>query len=102
MKYAGIPYEGLDSQGFPVIREAKVIGELPTPEMRGQACAEAAAVLGAKLGLNVVRSIPFGAPVYEAFGMRRPDAKKHAESDLLLKLGCDVPLEFCCQQRNVS
>ena len=95
MNYAGIPYEGLDSQGFPVMREAKVIGELPTPETRGEACAEAAAALGAKLGLPLVRSIPFGAPVYEAFGMRRPDAKKHAESTLLLKLGCDVPLGYC-------
>jgi hypothetical protein len=56
------------------MREAKLIGELPTPEMRRQACAEAATVIGAKLRLNVVRSIPFGAPVYEAFGMKRPDA----------------------------
>lgn len=95
MKYAAIPYEGLDSQGFPEMREAKVIGELPTPVMRGEACAEAATVLGAKLGLNVVRSLPFGAPVYEAFGMRRLDAKKHADNHLLLKLGCDVPLEHC-------
>ena len=97
MKYAGIAYEGLDSNGYPVMREAQVIGELPTPEIRGQACDDAAAEIGRLLGLKAERRVPFGAPVYEAFGMRRPDAKKHAESALLLKMGCDVPLKYCGQ-----
>lgn len=29
MKFAGILYEALDSTGKPMVREAKVIGELP-------------------------------------------------------------------------
>ena len=97
MKYAGIAYEGLDGQGYPMMRDAQVIGELPTLEMRAQALAEAASAIGARLQLPVVRPVPFGAPVYEAFGMRRPDVKRHPESCLLMVRGCDVPLEQCGQ-----
>lgn len=42
MRYTGIPYEGLDQTGRPKIREARVTSELSTPEMRLQACADAA------------------------------------------------------------
>ena len=95
MNYSEVLYEGLDQQGYPLVRQAKVIGELPTPEMRSEACAEATAAIGARLGLRVVRMIPFGEPVYKAFGMTHPDAKNHREHILLLTRGCDVSLDLC-------
>lgn len=94
MKFAGIPYEALDGVGKPVMREAKVIGELPH-ETRLRACADAARGIGDLLGLVSLRPVPFGAPVYEAFGMTRPDATAHAQAKLLLTLGCDVSLSYC-------
>ena len=94
MKYAGISYEALDSTGKPVMRDAKVISELPY-ENRRSACVDAAKGIGDALGLVPLRSVPFGAPVYEAFGMTRPEAKAHSRSSLLLALGCDVALSCC-------
>lgn len=94
MKYAGIPYEALDSNGKPVIRDAVVIGELPH-ESRQAACAEAAEGIGQLLGLAPVRAIPFGAPVFEAFGLTRPQAKVHSQAKLLLQLGHEVALSHC-------
>lgn len=94
LKYSGIPYEALGEDG-PYIRSARVIHELPTPERRLAACAKAADAVGKLLGVVAKRSIPFGPPVYLAFGMTRPDAKSHAQSALLLTHGCDLPLTFC-------
>lgn len=94
MKYANIPYEALDDTGKPVMRCSLVIGELPN-EQRHTACAEAASGIGQLLGLVPVRAIPFGAPVYEAFGLSRPEAKAHTQSKLLLTLGHDVALAHC-------
>lgn len=87
-------YEALDGAGRPYMRDAQVIGELPH-EIRENACAEAARGIGLVLGRAPARSIPFGAPVYLAFGLTRPEAKKHAHATLLLKLGHDVSLSFC-------
>lgn len=94
MKYANIPYEALDNLGKPVMREAHVIGELPH-ETRQAACAEAAQGIGRLLGFAPVRSVPFGAPVYEAFGLTQPEAKAHPQSALLLTPGHEVPLAHC-------
>lgn len=94
MKYTGIPYEALDSAGKPAIRDAATIGELPH-EARQAACGEAAEGIGQLIGLAPVRAIPFGAPVFEAFGLTRPKAKVHAQADLLLKLGHEVALSHC-------
>lgn len=94
MKYAGIPYEALDSAGRPVMRDARVIGELPY-EARRSACVDAAEGIGQLLNLAPTRAIPFGAPVYCAFGLTRPVAKAHPHADLLLKLGHTVALSYC-------
>lgn len=94
MKYAGITYEALDGVGRPVMREAQVIGDLPH-EIRLNACAEAAKGIGQLLGLIPIRSIPFGAPVYEAFRLTRPEAKAHTQSKLLMTHGHDVALAYC-------
>ncbi|MDD2741271.1 MAG: hypothetical protein PHV02_03300 [Rhodocyclaceae bacterium] len=94
MSYSGIPYEALDSAGNAVMRDAKVIGELPH-ELRLKACEDAAQGIGRALGLRPIRAIPFGAPVYEAFGLTRPEAKAHAQCRLLLTLGHGVRLVYC-------
>lgn len=94
MKYSGIPYEALDSTGKPTTRDANTIGELPHAQ-RLMACADAANCIGRLLGMAPSRSISFGAPVYEAFGLQQPEAKAHPQSKLLLTLGADVALVYC-------
>jgi hypothetical protein len=94
MRYAGIPYEGLDSTGKPEMREANVINELPHKSIP-YACADAAKVIGKTLGLVPIRPIPFGAPVYMAFGLTQPEAKAHSQAKLLLTLGLNVALAHC-------
>lgn len=92
-----IPYEGLDATGRPVIRPARLIGELPY-ELRRAACEAAAQAVGEYLGIAPRQALPFGAPVFEAFGLTRPDAKKHAAAALLLTHGHCVPLRWCAAQ----
>ena len=94
MRYQKIPYEGLDENGSPIMREARAIGELPY-ESRLQACIEATHGISVALGMKPVRAILFGAPVYEAFGLTRQEAKAHEEAKLLQLLGTDVPLSHC-------
>ena len=100
MSYAEIEYEALDGHGKPVMRKATVIGELPH-ELRKVACVDAAEGIGKAIGLAPRRSIPFGTPVYEAFGLTRPEAKAHPQAGLLLKLGCDVALSYCSNESPV-
>ncbi|MDO9236193.1 MAG: hypothetical protein Q7U28_09210 [Aquabacterium sp.] len=89
-------YEALDVQGLPYLRLARVVGELPTPDVRLAALVEATAAIAEKTGLNVVKRIPFGAPVFTAFeGMNRPKAKHHVEFQLLLTMGDEVSLDYC-------
>ncbi|MFC6281045.1 MULTISPECIES: hypothetical protein [Polaromonas] len=88
-------YLALDEQGREYRRKAKLIGELPVGA-RAFALIEATAVIATKTGLNPVKQIPFGSPVFTAFdGMNRPKAKHHAESKLLLTHGDDVSLDYC-------
>ncbi|MFP3637637.1 hypothetical protein [Paraburkholderia sp. SIMBA_054] len=94
MKYAGIEYEAFGPNG-PVMREARTIHELPSPPMRLQALGGATEGIAAAIGLAAQRIIPFGTPVYVAFGLRPADAKRHIHAKLLLTLGCDVSLAYC-------
>ena len=94
MKYENIQYEALDGTGRPAMRAATVIGELPHQD-RATACAEASEGIGKLIERSATRSIPFGAPVYEAFGFTRPEAKAHPQAKLLLTLGHKVSLSFC-------
>ena len=87
-------YEGLDDGGFPCIRESRVIDELPTPEIRLAACTEATTTIATLIDKEPSRKISFGSRVYEAF-MTKPEAVKHEHSDLLMRRGCEVSLDYC-------
>jgi len=86
-------YKAFGEQGE-YVRNARVIAELPI-EMRKPALQEASQGIGKLLGLSPIHSIYYGEPVYEAFGIRRADAKKHEQADLLLSLGERVSLAYC-------
>ena len=89
-------YEALDNQGMPYTRHARVVGELPTPELRIAALAEATPVISRQIGIPAIRFVKFGNPVFKAFeGLDRNKAKRHPDSALLLTMGDDVPLDFC-------
>lgn len=87
-------YLALDAQGFEITRKALVIGELPH-EARAAACFEAAAPIASKLNLPAPERIKFGVPVFQSFGLTRPQAKQHKQRDLLLTPGDDVSLDYC-------
>ncbi|UUZ66353.1 hypothetical protein LP417_35675 (plasmid) [Polaromonas sp. P1-6] len=86
-------YEALDDAGFPYLRPARLIDELPISQ-RAAALELATEKMSQLLGIPANRTIPFGAPVYVAF-MSRPEAKKHSQSVHLLRLGESIPLTFC-------
>lgn len=89
-------YEALDAQGLPYLRQAMVVGELPTPEDRRAALLEATPTIAVRVGITQLDTVKFGIPVFYAFeGMTRPKAKHHHENKLLLTLGHDVSLDFC-------
>ena len=94
MKYAGIPYKAFGEQGE-YTRDVLTISELPTGA-RIVALTEAGHNIEKIIVARLVRSIAFGLPVYESFGMRLADAKKHEQSKLLMTRGCDVALNHCC------
>lgn len=87
--------EALDGQGRPYVRLARTVDELVTPEDRLKALEVATMVVARRLGMAAVRRIPYGAPVYLAFGLTKPQAKRHREAELLLKHGLDIELELC-------
>lgn len=96
------PYcEGLDANGCPVIRRAKIIDDLLTPAERLAACASATVIIEQILGMTASRPFPFGAPVYMSF-MTRPKAKRHHHRELLLTRGCDVSLYYCPEYNSSS
>lgn len=87
--------EALDGHGLPYVRQAKIVGELPTPNAR-LAALDSGTLEGAKiLNLAAVRRIPFGGPVFIAFGITRPQAKNHPKAQLLLTTGYDLSLDYC-------
>ena len=87
--------EGLDAQGRPYFRQARTVDDLKTPEERLRALEDATMVVARRLGMSAVRRIPYGAPVYLAFGLTKPQAKRHREAEMLLKHGLDIELELC-------
>lgn len=88
-------YEALDGQGLPYIRQARVVGELPTPSDRLVALASASKTLAGRLHLQLHQSIRFGTAVHLAFGLTRQQAKQHSEAKLLLTRGDDISLDQC-------
>lgn len=87
-------YEALDAHGRPYLRPARLVGELPTAEARAIALQSATQVASQILGIKAVRRIPFGGPVFIAFGLSKPEAKKHAQSKLLLTIGESLSLDY--------
>lgn len=88
-------YEAANSQGLPYIRLAKIVGELPNSDDRLRALDSATQQVARLLNSVATRRIPFGAPVFVAFGLTRPQAKNHAQATLLLTRGQDLSLDFC-------
>ena len=89
-------YEALDASGQAIVRQARTIDELPY-EQRLPACGRAALAIGKQLGLVVKKPVPFGAPVYQAFEISRPEVNKHPAVQLLLTRGGDLPLNWCVE-----
>lgn len=88
------PYEALDAQGQPYVREAATVGEL-SYEKRFSALDAATRNISKLIGLDAVSRIAFGMPVYTAFGLNNAQAKTMAESKLLLCKGESVSLSHC-------
>ncbi len=76
----------------PYPKDARTVGDLPRPAERIRALQQATERLGYWLGLPVVRRIPFGSPVYLAYGMDVQTARAHPLSSLLLLRGMDLNL----------
>lgn len=88
-------YEALDAAGLPFVRPAKIIAELPTPEVRAAALDSATQSVAKQLNSVAQRRIGFGTPVHVAFGMTRQQAKNHPQAKLLLTLGESLSLDLC-------
>ncbi|KKN85065.1 hypothetical protein LCGC14_0282340 [marine sediment metagenome] len=86
-------YEALDSQGYPYMRQARVVGELPSKDCR-TALDEAVGMISREVGLTAVRPLSFGLAAFHAFGMNHREACRHAHSRLLLTQGVDLPLDY--------
>jgi hypothetical protein len=66
-------YEALDEKGFPIVREARYINELPTPETRGQALVDAMPAISKLLDLEPISKISYGLPVHASFQLKRTE-----------------------------
>jgi hypothetical protein len=87
------PYEGLDHQGYPEMRVARTVGELPLEDI-ATALTDATQALSGELGMPALDKIKSGLPVGLAF-MTRPEIKKHPRAKLLATLGTDLSLDHC-------
>ena len=87
-------YEALDRQGLAYDRPARVVGELPHADVDA-ALASATQEVSKLLNIAAQRRIPFGSPVFVAFGLNRPQAKNHPEAALLLTKGDCLSLYLC-------
>lgn len=86
-------YEALDAKGYPHMREARVVGELPLTERRPALDAALEAV-SKSLGIPALHKLSFALPVYEAFGINHRVAGRHKQAKLLLTLGTNLSLDF--------
>jgi hypothetical protein len=84
-------YEALDPVGFPYLRPPTIINEL-SHSQRLLELETASQALAAKVSLTMITKANYGRPIYTAFGLTRKQAKKHEYSELLLKLGSDLPI----------
>lgn len=87
-----VPYEGLNSDGAPVWREARVVGELPHNH-RFEALERLAPIINRVLGLSL-SEIKFGVPLHRQAGLKRSELSNHSQRELLMKPGCDIPLSL--------
>jgi hypothetical protein len=89
----GLDYEALDEEGYPYWRKALYAGELPL-ELRPKKMEAMRPILEETIGSVLVSKICVGTPLFNAFNMRPSDAKRHAQANLLLKTGGDLPLSL--------
>lgn len=87
-------YEALNSHGSPYVRPATLIGELPISDIP-PALQSATACLAMLVERPQLRTIAFGTPAYEAFGLTRAQARAHPQAALLLTKGDSLPLRRC-------
>lgn len=102
MKIKRPEYEALDGQGYPHVREARYINELPTPEKRKQAMIDAMPAVSKLLGLVPISKISYGLPVHEAFKLTRTEIQNHQHAALLKTHGSEVSLDFVPQYQPAS
>ncbi|MCG9890939.1 MAG: hypothetical protein MH252_07675 [Thermosynechococcaceae cyanobacterium MS004] len=95
----GVDYEALDAEGHPYWRKALSVGELPVT-LRSEALKAMCPIVEKIIGQSLVFKICFGTPVYQTFGLRLADAKRHAQAKLLLSKGTDLPLSLLTEQVN--
>lgn len=93
MKIKRPDYEALDAQGYPYMREAKVVDELPLADRRPALDAALTAV-SKSLGMPASKALKFGLPVFEAFGLNRCEAIRHVKASLLLTPAAFLNLDF--------
>jgi hypothetical protein len=94
----GVDCEALDAEGYPYWRKALWVGELPH-ELRGKAMEAMHPAIEKMIGQPLISKICFGTPLYNAFGIRPADARKHEQANLLLKKGDDLPLTLLTEQQ---
>lgn len=94
----GLDYEALDKDGYPYWRKALWVGELPL-ELRQKTMEAMRPVLEKIIGAVLVSKICVGIPLFNAFGMRPADAKRHDQANLLLRKGDDLPLTLITDQQ---
>lgn len=92
-------YEGLDKHGIPYTRPAITIGELPHEDVSA-ALTSATREIESLLGVQALRRISYGTPVFVAFGLTRPQAKNHKEARLMLTKGESLSLDLCQEYDN--
>lgn len=86
-------YEALDNLGYPVMRHARTIDELPILDRR-KALDLALEPLSLTLGMCPLRALSYGLPVYRAFGLDNKQTTHHPHSRLLNTAACDISLDL--------
>lgn len=95
LRLARPQYEALNQAGHPYLREARTIGELPTPKERLEALELATPVIEKIIGIPALRTISFGDMVFRTFSFKATkEVRNHPYEQLLLTVGSDLPLDY--------
>lgn len=83
-EFSGHKYAAISDAGE-YVREARTIGELPTPEVRKRAIEKAKSVLGLEVN--------FGCKIAHSNNLSRTEVKRDSTGLLVLR-GCELPLSI--------